>query len=213
MKRVLIVEDQRFARDHLESCVLKNENYYLVKSVTSAIYAEEICKSSSIDLIIMDVCTEFDADGIEAAKNIKNRYPDIKIIIVTSMIESDFLRRAKEAGVDSFWYKDVGIEELAVVMDKTMNGESLYPAEVPSIQVGLCQSCDFTESELKVLRVLCEGLSFKEMSERLGIEVSTVHYHVNNMLRKTGYPNRNRLVIAVINKKLIVPGSDRDLFG
>ena len=76
--------------------------------VTSAIYAEEICKSSSIDLIIMDVYTEFDADGIE---------------------------------------------------------------------------------------------------------VSTVHYHVNNMLRKTGYPNRNRLVIAVINKKLIVPGSDRDLFG
>ena len=68
MKRVLIVEDQRFARDHLESCVLKNENYYLVKSVTSAIYAEEICKSSVIDLIIMDVCTEFDADGIEAAK-------------------------------------------------------------------------------------------------------------------------------------------------
>ena len=98
MKRVLIVEDQRFARDHLESCVLKNENYYLVKSVTSAIYAEEICKSSSIDLIIMDVCTEFDADGIEVAKNIKNIYPDIKIIIVTSMIESDFLRRAKEAG-------------------------------------------------------------------------------------------------------------------
>lgn len=210
---MLIVEDQRFARDHLENCVIKNKDYYLVKSVTSAIYAEDICKSSAIDLVIMDVCTEFDADGIEAAKNIKNIFPDIKIIIVTSMIEADFLRRAREAKVDSFWYKDVGVEELTDVMDKTMNGESVYPTEAPAVQVGLCKSCDFTESELKVLKVLCEGLSFKEMAERLGIEVSTVHYHVNNMLHKTGYPNRNRLVIAVVNKKLIVPGSDRDLFG
>ena len=111
----------------------------------------------------------------------------------------EYIARAKEAGADSFWYKDISPEALIDVIDRTMAGEHLFPGEKPRVKLGL------TEKEIEVLRYVCEGLEYSEMAEALGVSERTVKYHVSNLLSKTGYANRTRLAIAVTNKKFIVP--------
>ena len=112
MKKVLIVEDQRMPRENMERILLDSGKYALSASVNGADVALAVCRQEKIDLILMDVCTAGNKDGIEAAAEIKAEFPDVKIIIVTSMVEVGYLKRAKEAKVDSFWYKDISPENL-----------------------------------------------------------------------------------------------------
>lgn len=163
------------------------------------------CGQQHIDLILMDVCTSGSKDGIEAAAEIKAKFPKIKIIIVTSMVEVSYLERAKAAGVDSFWYKDISPEALIDVIDRTMAGEHLFPGETPKVKLGLVESTDLTSKEIEVLRLICDGLEYDEIADKLDVAERTVKYHVSNILSKTGYANRTRLAIAVTNKKFIVP--------
>ena len=90
-----------------------------------------------IDLVLMDVCTSGSMDGIDAAERIKREFPNIKIVVVTSMVEESYIRLAKAAKVDSFWYKDISKENLSEVIRRTMNGESIFPDKTPDVQIGL----------------------------------------------------------------------------
>ena len=205
MKRVLIVEDQRMPRENMERTLFDSGRYELAASLNGADIAFVKCCQQNIDLILMDVCTSGNKDGIEAAAEIKTKFPKIKIIIVTSMVEVGYLERARAAGVDSFWYKDISPEALIDVIDRTMAGEHLFPNETPKVKLGLADSTDLTPKEIEVLRLICDGLEYDEIAGRLDISERTVKYHVSNILSKTGYANRTRLAIAVTNKKFIVP--------
>lgn len=94
MIRVLIVEDDPMARQLLEIYVEKSGLYTLAQSVESAAFAELCCRAQQVDLILMDVCTALNASGLEAAEKIKQEFPYIKIIIITSQPECSFLDRA-----------------------------------------------------------------------------------------------------------------------
>ena len=157
MIRVLIVEDQRMAREDMENYIQSSGRYCLAASITNAAMAETVCRQSRCKLVLMDVCTENDESGLVAAEKIKKTMPQIKIIIVTSLVECSFIDRARKAGVESFWYKDAGKEELLKVMDRTMKGESVYPDAPPVVMIGTAKSCDFTPGELAVLRLVVEG--------------------------------------------------------
>lgn len=211
MKRVLIVEDQRMPRKYMERMISDSKKYALAASISGADIALAYCRRQPIDLILMDVCTAGSKDGIEAASEIKAVFPNIKIIIVTSMVEVGFLERAKAAKVDSFWYKDFSPEELIDVIDRTMAGEHLFPHETPKVQLGLATSTDLTGKEIQVLRLVCDGLEYSEIAQALCVAERTVKYHVSNILQKTGYANKTRLAIAVTGKKFIIPSLPEDL--
>lgn len=114
-------------RKYMERMISDSEEYALAASISGADVALAYCGRQMIDLILMDVCTAGNKDGIEAAAEIKAAFPNIKIIVVTSMVEVGFLERAKAAKVDSFWYKDLSPEDLIDVIDRTMAGEHLFP--------------------------------------------------------------------------------------
>lgn len=210
MKQVLIVEDQRMPRKYMERMISDSKKYTLAASISGADIALAYCRRQSIDLILMDVCTAGNKDGIEAAAEIKAAFPNIKIIAVTSMVEVSFLERAKAAKVDSFWYKDFSPEELIDVIDRTMMGEHLFPHETPKVKLGLADSADLTAKEIQVLRLVCDGLEYSEIATALCIAERTVKYHVSNILQKTGYANKTRLAIAVTGKKFIIPNLPED---
>ena len=205
MTNVLIVDDQRVAREYMENIVQSNDSYKLTGSLTNADMAAIVCKRSCVDLVLMDVCTRGNKDGIDAAAELKKQFPDIKIIIVTSMVEQGFINRAKSAGVDSFWYKDVSPEDLITVMDNTVQGIHMWPGEAPVVKLGIATSEDFTETEIKVLRLVCEGLEYSEIAKELNYTKDNVKYHIRNILQKTGYANKTQLAIAVTGKRFIIP--------
>ncbi|MBO4617630.1 MAG: response regulator transcription factor [Lachnospiraceae bacterium] len=206
MTRVLIVDDSVTVRTLFESIIEGSDVYSLAGTLENAKAALPFCMRSPVDLILMDVYTKDRENGLEAAREIKKEFPDIKIIISTSLPEESFLEKAKAAGCESFWYKEVGELGLLDVMNRTMRGESVYPDTTPTVSVGLAKSVEFTPMEMKVLRELCNGKLNKDIAKELCMSENTVKFHINNMLQKAGYSNRYQLAIDAVEQKLIVPG-------
>lgn len=89
-------------------------------------------------------------------------------------------------------------------------GEHLFPGETPRVKLGLATSAEFTSKEIEVLRLVCEGLEYGEIAEKLNVSVNTVKTHVSHFLQRTGYANKTRLAIAVTNKNFIIPSIPED---
>ncbi len=207
MTNVLIVDDKKMSRDSIRG-YLKNasDRYTVTAEISSAGKAELFCMQYPIDLIVMDVCTEGNEDGIEAAAVLKKHFPQTKIVVVTGMTTVDLIDRARKAKADSFWYKESGEKELLEVIDRTVNGESIYPDNTPVIQIGNMPSSEITPAEFKVLRLAAKGYTDGKIAEELGISVAAVRYHVTQLFEKTGYTSRVALIADLINKDFIIPG-------
>ena len=191
---VLIVEDQDIPRELFEIYIKSSEQFHHLLSISSASAALSVCKAGNVDLILMDVMTELYRSGLDAAEEIKKQFPQIKIIIVTSMPEYSWISRAKEIGVDSFWYKDGQKSRILDVMERTMAGERIFPDETPLIRIGNATNHEFTERELDVLKELTTGDTNAEIAGRLFISVATVKSHILHLMEKTGFKTRTELV-------------------
>ncbi len=204
MYNVLIVEDDPMARKLLEIFVSTSDDYHLVPSLDSAAMAELYCMTNHVDLILMDVCTSMDANGLEAAEKLKKNYPQIKIIIITSQPEYSYIAHARKIGVESFWYKEPTAEALLKVMDRTMSGESIYPDSSPVTRLGAALSNDFTERELEVLRELVSGKTDAAIAESLCMSVTRVKQHIQRIREKTQFSNRTELAVRARESGLVI---------
>ncbi len=204
MTNVLIVEDQSMSRQLFEMFVHMSQHYNLVKAIMDADMADYYCEKNQVDLILMDICTDMDSSGLDASARIKERFPHIKIIIVTSMPEYSYLKRAREIGVDSFWYKEVSQEPILELMDRTMSGERIFPDTTPEIRLGYASSYDMTERELDVLREMTSGETNAEIAEQLNLSPGTIKTHIQNMLQKTGFKTRTELAVHARQTGLVI---------
>lgn len=205
----MIVEDQDMPRELFEIYIQASEKFNHVLSVANASAALSVCRNSSVDLILMDVLTELGHSGLDAAEEIKRSFPKIRIIIVTSMPEYSWLGRAREIGVDSFWYKDGQKDSILEVMERTMDGEHIYPDETPLIPIGNTTNHDFTDRELNILKELTTGDSNAVIAERLHISVGTVKSHIQHLLEKTGFKTRTELVSEACGLGIVVRTPDK----
>lgn len=193
--KVMIVDDQYVSSQMFELYLKNSDRYEVVFSIDSAMFASTYVLRDNIDLVIMDVLMADGSCGLDAAYSIKKLNPKIKIVAVTSMPEVSWLDRAREIGIDSFWYKEASKETIISVIDRTINGESVYPDKPPLVKIGAASSYDFTKKEIDVLRILVTGASDSEISEKLGITIHTVKTHIKHLLSKTGYDSRTKLAI------------------
>jgi two-component system vancomycin resistance associated response regulator VraR len=200
----MIVEDDPMASQLLEIYIKEHKEYELVCNIESASMAEVYCLSQNIDLILMDVCTAMNASGLDAAEKIKKNFPHIKIVIITSQPECSFIDRARKVGVDSFWYKSSKAEEIISVIEKTFDGENIYPDTTPTLVLGDALSVDLSDRELEVLRELVAGETDAAIAEHLFMSVRTVKSHITNMKNKTGFKNRTELAVRARESGLII---------
>ena len=207
--RVLVVDDLRISRSFFEMNVRAGARYTRAGSLSGAQEAVGFCEQGGVDMVLMDIMMRSGTDGLTAAAQIKARFPEIKIILCTSAAEALWEERARQIGVESFWYKEYSAETLLEVMDRTAAGESVYPKSAPDVPFGITTRASLTERELDVLRELTCGYTNDEIAQRLGITVNTVRYHIQNMLNKTGF--ENRLDLAINAKALWLVVSDQDL--
>ena len=207
--QVLIADDYRMIRQMFEE-MLKSagDRYSLAGTAEDAEQAVSFCRTHPVDLVLMDVVMGSGADGIEAAQCIKSFSPETKILLVTSMPESSFIRRAKEAGIESFWHKEIQEAPLLDVMDRTMRGESVYPSQMPEVWLGNTVSTSLTERELDVLRGLVGGSTNAEIAAELGISERSVKQHITDMLNKTGFKSRLQLAVRARGGGLVINDQD-----
>lgn len=201
---VLLVEDDPLARQLIEMFIKKSERYAFEGAITSALMTEAYLCKHKIDLILMDVCTAMNANGIDAAEKIKKNFPEVKIIIITSQPEYSYIERARKAKVDSFWYKTVVSEEFITLLDRTMAGERIFPDNTPTLNIGCASSVEFTDRELEVLRLVVEGDRDQEIAEKLGISLNTVKTHLRVMQDKTGLRNRTELAVRARDAGFVI---------
>ena len=206
MVRVLIVEDDPMARTLFELYLKHSGRYELAAAIESASMAELYCLKNPVNLIIMDVCTALKASGLTAAAKIKKNSPGIRIVLVTSQPECDFIERARRAGVDSFWYKEPSEEKIMSVINRTMEGERVYPDSPAKQKIGNCFSTEFTKQELSILRELTAGDTDEEIGKNLHLSVWTVRKYIKQMLEKTGFKSRTQLAVVARESGIVIKG-------
>ncbi len=206
MVNVLLVEDQAMSSQLLSIWLNEDSRYNLLYTIENASLAEVYCLKQPIDLILMDVCTAYGESGLQAAASIKHKFPQIKIIIITSMPEYSFIAKAKNENVESFWYKSADRDSLLDIMNRTMAGEHVYPSATPQVNIGQADSTQFNRRELDILRELISGAPDKAIAETLHLSVWTVKHYINSMLEKTGFDNRTELAVAARDSGLVIRG-------
>ncbi len=204
--KIVIAEDYKMVREVFENIAVQSGRYEVAASFPTAAQLLDWCREHEADVALLDVLFPGGISGLDAAAELKRLRPEMKIVIVTSMPEVSYMRRARELGADSFWHKELQEQPLLELLDRTMAGESVYPGTAPSVQIGNADAADFTERELDVLHELVGGASNLEIAESLNISETTVKSHITNMLQKTGY--RSRLELAVKARHLGVAIKD-----
>ncbi len=206
MYRILIVEDSAFVKSALSNALSQMDDYMIVDTVENSETAEILCLRVPLDLIIMDICTQEGSSGLKSAAAIKKVSPNIKIVISTSMPDFTFIKKAREAGCESFWYKSENTDELIDIIDKTMNGMSIYPCITPVVKIGDISSDELTQRELEVIKKLAEGKSYQEIADELFVSIDTVRQHTKSIYSKTGFHSNVQLISACIMSGLVLPG-------
>mgnify|MGYP002627262141 CR=1 FL=1 len=145
--RVMIVDDQRLARQYFELVVSASDRYEVVHLVESATFADTYVLRDGIDLVLMDVLMADGSSSFDAAERIKGLRPQVKVIMVTSVPEASWMDEARRRGADGFWYKESEAETIVAVMDQVMAGEQVYPDLAPETKVGRASSADLTERD------------------------------------------------------------------
>ena len=205
--RVLVVDDQYIPRSFFEMHVQMSRKYELAGSTGSAEHAIAWCSEHPVDLVIMDVMMKYGMDGLTCAKIIRNNNPAVRIILTTSTAEAKWIEKARNAGIEGFWFKEYSDIPLTEVMDRIMAGETVYPGDLPNL--GMAGKTDFTDRELEVLRELTMNRTNEEIADDLHISPHTVRHHIENMLRKTGYKNRVDLAVNARTMGVVIHEDDR----
>lgn len=203
MYKVLIVDDHESISDSLSQALSKTGSFEVVGTLKDALHAELYCVKLKPDLILMDVCTEGGASGLEATKTIKENYPDIKIIVISGFDEITYGPRAKEVGAQAFVFKSKSLDFFVKIANDVMAGRSFFPE--PKIVPTAMGESPLTEREMEVLRLACKHMTNKEIAEELFISEHTVKYHKANMLAKTGFKKTVDLAFYMISNGFINP--------
>ena len=203
MIKTILVEDDSYMQKHF-SAILGSDERFSVAGIFRDAFDVENCCGTDIDLVLMDVLTLHKHSGLAAGKRIKERYPHIKIVIITSLIDPNVLSEAKRGAADSLWYKDHSTEELLDVIIRTMNGERIFPGSSPSVEMKKMMSGDISPIQIEILRHYIRGFTYREIADKFGLSVSGVRWNISDMIEKGGFNNKEELIATTIENKLVV---------
>ncbi|MCL2269830.1 MAG: response regulator transcription factor [Treponema sp.] len=201
MVKIILVEDQILMRDLLEELINKQSDMEVTAVTDDASKAPELCSELKPDLILIDIVTKSGCNGLQFAKQIRDKMPDIKVIVMTSYPEITFIEEAMKIRAHSYLHKSSGTAHLLYVIRSTMKGSGIYPSPAdisPFAQV-------FTEKELAVINYVCQGTSREEIAHHLNLSGSMVKHYITSILDKSGFDSISKFAIYAVSQGLIVP--------
>ncbi len=203
MINTIIVEDDRYILTHFSRMLASDNRFRIVGTYRDAFDVENRC-GTDIDLVLMDILTLHKHSGLAAGKRIKEKFPHIRIVVITSLIDPSVLSEAKRGAADSLWYKDHSTEELLDVIIRTMNGERIFPDSSPSVEMKNMLSGDISPIQIEILRCYIQGLTYREIADKFRMSVSGVRWNISDMIEKGGFKNKEELIATAIENKLVV---------
>jgi len=200
--KVLSVDDHEIFRGGIEFMLLAFDDIQLVGQAQSGDEALKLCVELAPDVILMDMMMP-GMDGAAATRAIRQQYPQIQIIALTSFQEGDLVKRAMQAGAIGYLLKGVSIDELVAAIRSAHAGrptlaieatQALIQAAAPPPELDF----DLTQRQLDVLEHIVEGRSNIDIAERMVLSPSTVRHHVSEILSKLGASNRAEAAVIAM---------------
>jgi NarL family two-component system response regulator LiaR len=205
--RVLIVDDHPLAQSGLRNFIEAFSDFELVGIASSGEEAIACCGRTQPDVILMDMLMP-GIGGVEATQAIRQRWPQIRVVALTSSHDSDLVKRALQAGAIGYLLKNVSAIDLAQAIRAAVVGRPVLSQEataalVQSVHQDSGLGSDLTEREREVLQLVAQGLSNMDIGERLSISRSTVKYHLASIFSKLGVSGRLEAVALAYQHRLV----------
>jgi DNA-binding NarL/FixJ family response regulator len=205
--RIMIVDDHEVVRLGMRAVFEAEPDLAVVGEASNG--AEALAKMPVLDpeLILMDVRME-KMDGIEACREIKSRYPDVIILMITSYTDEDAVISSILAGASGYLLKHLSRAELLRSIRRASSGQSLIDAEATKRAMKhLTQmpGSELTEREREVLALVARGLTNKQIADKLYVSEKTARNHVSHILEKLGFSRRSEAAAFAVEHKLVPP--------
>lgn len=209
MLRVLLVEDQAIVRQGLKVILEQDENIRVSHEAENGAEAIEILEKFSIDFVMMDVRMPV-MNGIEATRKIKKKWPDIKILILTTFNDDEYAVEALKEGANGFMLKTADSVKLIEAVHSCMKGGlTLHDEVAAKVMPRLLQNnmketmkINLSPRELSITKLVGEGKTNKEIADELFLSIGTVKNHITQILQKTGLRDRTQLAIFAVKHNL-----------
>ena len=211
--RIMLVDDHKMIREGIKTYLAEDESYKIVGEAENGIDCLEQLESLEVDLVLSDLNMP-EMDGLELDKELKSKFPDIKLIALTMMGESQHIKQMLAEGAMGYLLKNCGESEVKLAIQNVMMGGTYYSPEVTSIIMNnirkvktksssnVAMEMPLTDREKEVLRLILKEYSNQEIADELFISVRTVDAHKRNLLDKTGSKNVAGLVIYAVDRQL-----------
>jgi len=204
--RVMLVDDHTMVRRGLATFLKVVDDLQLVGEAESGEAAIQLCAEALPDVILMDMVLPM-MDGATATRAIRQQFPQVQVIALTSFKEGDLVKNALEAGAIAYLLKDVSADDLVRAIRAAHAGRvTLSPEAAQSLVETANQppapGLDLTEREREVLTLMIEGLNNTQIARRLTVSPSTIKSHVSNILTKLGVSSRTKAVTLALRHGL-----------
>jgi DNA-binding NarL/FixJ family response regulator len=204
--RILIADDHRVFIEGVKALLKEIKDFDVVADAENGIQLIERVTIHKPDVVLTDIQMPL-KDGIEATKEIHKLFPEIKIVALTMLNESMFIKKMLEAGAAGYVLKTIDKEELVKVIYKVASGEKHFSAEVTTqLMNNFSQKSPLdilTKREREILGLIAHGLTDKEIAEKVFLSPLTATTHRKNILSKLGLKNKVELTRFALENKLI----------
>lgn len=208
MLKIIVIDDHILLRDMIVDTLNNEKDFNVVGVSNDAKDAPELCAKSNPNVLLMDICTANNSNGIAFAKIVKENHPNIKIIIMTGILDVSFINEAKQIGIESFIYKNISKDSLVSTVKNTANGYSIYPNSNRKENTSDSILSELTDKEMQILKLYCRLLDKDAVAEALSISPRTLKSHIHSIYDKTGFNNLAKLAIYCVSNGFIVSNLD-----
>jgi NarL family two-component system response regulator LiaR len=209
--KVIICDDQAIVRDGLEMLLKLEPDFDIVGMAEDGAAAIEMVAKETPDLVLMDLKMPI-MNGVEATRQIRTKYPEVKVLVLTTYDDDEWVFDAIQAGASGYLLKDTARDEVIrairgtvagkTYVDPSMAGKVLRQASSHQTHPATLITDKLTDKEIKILRLLAKGLNNADISDQLCLSEGTVRNHVSAILAKLGVSDRTQAAVIAIQHGL-----------
>ncbi|MDR7855592.1 response regulator transcription factor [Tissierella sp.] len=202
--RIAIIDDEKLIREGLKIILSTYNDMDVVAMGENGYEALEICKKNSIDLVLMDIRMPL-CDGVKGTQLVKDEFPDIKVLILTTFKDIEYIQEALKNGASGYLLKDSSYDLIYEGIKAALMGNIVIHPDVANdilnyspIKVDpeeICKEYDLSHKECDIIKYISDGFSNKEIGEKLFLSEGTIKNNVSTILSKLGLRDRTQIVV------------------